>query len=50
MYIQKLVGKKCFLSPIDVTDAEQFASWLNDQEFVQFLTLTIEKEAPKGLS
>ena len=32
MYFKKLVGKKCYLSPIDVNDAEKFTEWLNDME------------------
>jgi hypothetical protein len=30
MYFKKLVGKKCYLSPIDVNDVEIFTEWLND--------------------
>jgi RimJ/RimL family protein N-acetyltransferase len=29
-YFKKLVGQKCYLSPINVEDAEQFTEWLND--------------------
>ena len=32
MYFKKLVGKKCYLSPIDVNDAEILTEWLNDME------------------
>jgi RimJ/RimL family protein N-acetyltransferase len=32
MYFKKLVGKKCYLSPIDINDAEKFTEWLNDLE------------------
>jgi hypothetical protein len=32
MYYKKLVGKKCYLSPIDENDAEKFTGWLNDLE------------------
>jgi hypothetical protein len=32
MYFKKLVGKKCYLSPIDENDAEKFTGWLNDLE------------------
>ena len=38
MYIKKLVGKKCYLSPIDINDAEQYTVWVNDQEMADFLT------------
>jgi RimJ/RimL family protein N-acetyltransferase len=32
VYFKKLAGKKCYLSPIDVNDAEVFTEWLNDME------------------
>ena len=32
MYFKKLVGKKCYLSPIDTNDAARFTEWLNDME------------------
>ena len=32
MYFRKLVGKKCYLSPIDENDAEKYTEWLNDLE------------------
>lgn len=51
MRIKKLVGKKCYLSPIDLDDAEQYAVWLNDQEVVEYtacsssvISLSAEKE------
>ena len=34
MYFKKLIGKKCYLSPIDVNDAEVFTEWLNDMEIL----------------
>jgi RimJ/RimL family protein N-acetyltransferase len=34
MYYKKLVGKKCYLSPIDINDAEKFTEWLNDLEIL----------------
>jgi len=39
MRIKKLAGKKCYLSPIDVNDAEKYAEWLNDREIVNFLSI-----------
>jgi len=39
MYFKKLVGKKCYLSPIDINDAEKYTEWLNDQEVVKYLPL-----------
>jgi RimJ/RimL family protein N-acetyltransferase len=32
MYFKKLIGQKCYLSPIDLDDAGKFAEWLNDLE------------------
>ena len=31
-YLKKLVGDKCFLSPIDTSEAEVVAKWSNDIE------------------
>jgi RimJ/RimL family protein N-acetyltransferase len=38
MYFKKLVGKRCFLSPVDINDAEKFTEWLNDMEVIVNLT------------
>lgn len=37
--IQKLIGEKCFLSPMSPDDAETYARWLNDMEVAHYLTL-----------
>ncbi|MDR2546383.1 MAG: GNAT family N-acetyltransferase [Lachnospiraceae bacterium] len=37
MYLKKIVGKKCYLSPIDENDSEKYAEWLNDLEMTQYL-------------
>jgi len=39
MYFKKLIGKKCYLSPMDINDAEKFTEWLNDLELTSNLTL-----------
>ena len=39
MYFKKLSGIKCYLSPIDVNDAETYTRWLNDPEITENLTL-----------
>ncbi|MDR0559834.1 MAG: GNAT family N-acetyltransferase [Prevotellaceae bacterium] len=39
MYFKKLVGKKCYLSPIVSNDAEKFTEWLNDMELLLNLQL-----------
>ena len=48
-YYKKLVGKKCYLSPINVEDADQYCIWLNDLEVSYNLLifnqqLSLEKE------
>ncbi len=48
-YFKKLIGKKCYLSPITVEDAEQYCEWLNDFEIASNLLifnqqLNLEKE------
>ena len=37
--VRKLVGEKCFLSPICVNDAELYTHWLNDLEITRNLTV-----------
>jgi RimJ/RimL family protein N-acetyltransferase len=32
-----MVGKKCYLSPIDENDAEKYTEWLNDYEMTKYL-------------
>jgi RimJ/RimL family protein N-acetyltransferase len=52
MYFKKLIGKKCYLSPINVNDAEKFTEWLNDIEITQNLALynsVITKESEKSI-
>lgn len=31
-YFKKIIGDKCYLSPINLEDAEQYTEWLNDLE------------------
>jgi len=38
MYFKKMVGKKCYLSPMDINDAEKYTEWLNDLEVIINLT------------
>ena len=52
-----MIGKKCYLSPIDVNDAEKFTEWLNDLEgtqnlliYSQVISLANEKEFLEQLS
>ena len=37
MYIKKLIGKKCYLAPMRIEDAEKYAVWANDQEVSEHL-------------
>ena len=37
MYIKKLIGKKCYLAPMRLEDAEKYAVWANDQEVSEYL-------------
>jgi RimJ/RimL family protein N-acetyltransferase len=39
MYFRKMIGKKCYLSPMDTNDAGKFTEWLNDLEMTVNLTL-----------
>ena len=58
MYFKKLVGEKCYLSPIDLNDAEKYTEWLNDLEIITnlgplycgILNVEGEKEILKDLS
>lgn len=35
MYFKKMVGEKCYLSPIDLNDTEKFTEWLNDLDVLE---------------
>ncbi|MDD4310307.1 MAG: GNAT family protein [Candidatus Cloacimonetes bacterium] len=37
-YFRKLIGEKCYLSPVSMDDVEKYTEWLNDMELGQFLT------------
>ena len=39
-YFRKLVGEKCYLSPISMEDVEKYTEWLNDMEVGQFLLVS----------
>ncbi|MDY0151301.1 MAG: GNAT family protein [Candidatus Cloacimonas sp.] len=36
-YFRKLVGEKCYLSPISIEDVEKYTEWVNDMEIGQFM-------------
>jgi RimJ/RimL family protein N-acetyltransferase len=48
-YFKKLIGKKCYLSPIRMEDAGIYAKWFNDMETVLYVqphpnVINLEKE------
>lgn len=52
MYVRKLVGTRCYLSPLDAADVERYVHWLNDPDVYATLqiasaviTMDGEKEA-----
>lgn len=49
MYFKKLIGEKCYLSPIDIDDHVKYTEWVNDMEVAAGMIfaakqLTVEKE------
>ena len=38
-YLKKMIGKRCYLSPMNPEDAEKYEVWLNDMEVAQYLTV-----------
>ena len=36
-YFRKLIGEKCYLSPISLDDLEKYTEWVNDMEVGQFV-------------
>jgi RimJ/RimL family protein N-acetyltransferase len=52
MYFKKMLGQKCYLTPIDENDAEKFTEWLNDLEVTRNLMMyhrIINVQNEKGL-
>ena len=39
-YFKKIIGDKCYLSPINLEDAEQYTEWLNDLEVSKNLVVS----------
>lgn len=57
MYHKKMVGEKCYLSPINPEDFEKYTKWINDMEVSagmvfasSIMTPTMEREALERLS
>ncbi len=57
MYLKKMIGEKCYLSPINPEDYEKYAKWVNDMEVAiglifsaSLITLPKEKEILEKLS
>lgn len=40
MNFKRMIGEKCYLSPVDPCDFEKFTTWFNDFEVLQYLTTT----------
>ena len=40
MYFKKIIGKRLYLSPIDINDALEYTKWLNDMDVTMGLTLS----------
>ena len=38
-YFKKMIGKRCYLSPMNTENAEKYVAWLNDMEVAQYLTV-----------
>ncbi len=48
-YFRKLIGEKCYLSPVSLEDVEKYTEWINDMEVGQFVLFSatvydVEKE------
>ncbi len=57
MYCKKMIGLKCYLSPLDIEDASIFTQWVNDYDVTRHLTLApmsisepVEREVLEKLS
>ncbi|WP_245301366.1 GNAT family N-acetyltransferase [Thermoanaerobacterium butyriciformans] len=57
LYYKKLIGEKCYLSPMNVDDYEKYVEWVNDMEVAagmlfasQIVTKEREKELVESLS
>jgi len=37
MYFKKIIGRKCYLSPVDENDFQKYAQWLNEPELSIYL-------------
>ncbi len=56
-YFKKIKGKKCYLSPVNVEDAEKYTEWINDPEvsvnltfFSKVISFAKEKELLEKIS
>ncbi|MDD4805188.1 MAG: GNAT family protein [Candidatus Cloacimonetes bacterium] len=41
-YFRKLIGEKCYLSPVSLEDAERYTEWVNDLEIGQFVLFSAQ--------
>jgi RimJ/RimL family protein N-acetyltransferase len=42
-YFKKLIGEKCYLSPIRIEDAEQYCEWINDMGVAKFMVFSTQQ-------
>lgn len=47
-YFPKLIGQRCYLSPMSEEDAPQYVAWLNDMEIARNLTVAVQTIAMAG--
>ncbi len=47
-YFPKMVGRRVYLSPISLEDAETYTAWLNDLETTRYLTLSQAQVSLEG--
>jgi len=51
-YFRKLVGEKCYLSPVSLEDVEKYTEWVNDLEigqFVLFSSMIVDQDAERAI-
>ncbi len=41
-YFKKMIGERCYLSPVNLEDVEKFTEWFNDEEVVENLQFAVQ--------
>lgn len=44
MYFKKMVGKKCYLSVINLEDYEKYTKWINDMEVAIGMIFSVSRK------